>query len=389
MLTHGEDRQKLSRDLFCMRGMGIGLVIVVHVLGVDAQHGVRKLFPADRADLQSAFEFIHSFNMAVMVMGSGVALAVFGRGDRPWNAMLAKKVSTLLVPLSLWAPLLLLAQTLSVGWPREAEVWRDVLRQLPGAWSPEATIFWFVHVLFWCSLAGWLFSRLAAPSPWHRGVYFVGALAAHGAVLLWKDRMSPDVGEYVALLTYWNRFFALGVLVQPGLPAVGRVLLRCSVAWHVLLGLGLLGLLGGIHALLAREHYDWTCTLNGPLGFCLVFCLAVLLRRLGSRREPWRGLWRGVCFVGSISMQFYLFHLYFVSGARVLWERVMPGAPLASHLVLGALAGGVGPWLLFSLLKTWPLFRWGVGLPPLPPSRPSMQDAPRSGEAPAVSSSVG
>ena len=64
-----------------MRGIGILLVVVVHVLGVDAVHGVRQLFDSGRADLRVAVELVHSFNMAVMLMGSGVAVAAFGRAD--------------------------------------------------------------------------------------------------------------------------------------------------------------------------------------------------------------------------------------------------------------------------------------------------------------------
>ncbi|HEX8702604.1 MAG TPA: hypothetical protein VF815_27470 [Myxococcaceae bacterium] len=50
-------------------------------------------------------------------------------------------------------------------------------------------------------------------------------------------------------------------------------------------------------------------------------------------------------------MNFYLFHIYFVSGTRILVERLNPGTPLVAHLVVGCLVGYVGPYVLFWTLK--------------------------------------
>jgi peptidoglycan/LPS O-acetylase OafA/YrhL len=189
----------------------------------------------------------------------------------------------------------------------------------------------------------------------------------------------------VLLLTYWNRFFGLGLWVAPRLPAAGRALERCSPGAHLLLTLGLLGLLGAIHAGLPREVYALTCGLNGPLGFCLVGSLAMLLRR-SARGGPGARVWHPLVHVGSHSMPFYLFHLYFVSGVRIALEHGVPGLPLAVHLVLGCVMGGVGPWLFFKFLEPQPLFRWSVGLPPGPVrASPAREGAPHA-EAAVISS---
>ena len=67
-----------------------------------------------------------------------------------------------------------------------------------------------------------------------------------------------------------------------------------------------------------------------------------------------------------MSMTLYLFHLYFVSGTRVALERWHPGTPLAVHLVAGTLAGCLGPWIIFQVLKGR---RCSTGASATPPAR--------------------
>ena len=363
-----------------MRGLGIALVVLVHVLGVDEAHGLRKLFVPARLELRAAYDFIHSFNMAVMVMGSGAVVGTLGRETRSFTRFLGRKAHTLLVPLGVWAPLLMGLQSWSSRGLRGPVDWREGAAWLAAAWSPAQSIFWFVHVLFWCTLARWLFQRLVGPrlGRWSAGVYVAAALLLHLGASGCARALPPAVGDYLTLWTYWNRFFGLGLWVGPLLPEVCRRLGRLSPRAHGLLTLSLLGALGAIHAGLPREVYALTCGLNGPLGFGLLLSLAVLLRRHA------RG-WHVLVHLGTHSMPFYLFHLYFVSGARICLERWLPGTPLAAHLVLGCALGGVGPWLFFKFLEPLALFRWSVGLPSIPGTSPVRDGAPHA-EGAAISS---
>jgi hypothetical protein len=63
-------------------------------------------------------------------------------------------------------------------------------------------------------------------------------------------------------------------------------------------------------------------------------------------------------------MPLYLFHIYFVSGARQALEAVLPGAPPALHVVLGWSAGLLGPLGLYLLLRRNRAFLWSIGAPP-------------------------
>src|SRR2546423_7998088 len=80
MAAH-EDRRLLSEDLFFVRGISILLVVLVHVLGLEGQQGLRGLFQSEASALKVAAEFIDVFNMAAMVICSSLAWRNFRRGD--------------------------------------------------------------------------------------------------------------------------------------------------------------------------------------------------------------------------------------------------------------------------------------------------------------------
>jgi fucose 4-O-acetylase-like acetyltransferase len=371
MVDSREQSKKLSEELFCSRGMGILLVVLVHVLGVDAIHGVRKLFSPDRADLRQVTELIHSFNMATMIMASGVVMSAFGRPDTSFGQFLRKKLDKLIVPMLVWAPVLLIAQESSHGrLPGVSDGPLALLQFLFSAWFPPYSIFWYVYALAGCTLMSWLFRRWAEPrlGRWSRLTYFGLAVLLHLTVSTWRARSSSGPGEYVELILYWNRFFGLGFLIQPWLEPVRRFLAGLPVALQALVPVGLLSLLVLFYSVIPEERYETlTCAINGPLGFSMLLTLAMFLR---ERAAQWGGLvagaWRRLVFTGSISMTLYLFHVYFVAGTRIVLERWFPGTPLAAHLVLGVLLGVGGPWLLFHVLKGQRSFHWSVGLSSVP-----------------------
>ena len=372
-----KDGDTLSDELFCIRGISILLVVVVHVLGVDALHGVRKLFEADRMELRVVAELIHSFNMAVMLMGSGVAVAAFGRADLPLSGFLRKKVSKLIVPLLVWAPVLFLVRELVKGRIQGQEGWLQALSQLPSTWVHPYAIFWFVHALVGCTLLAWLFRKFAGPvlGRWSGAVYFGLAVVLHLAVSAWRSRSPSGAVDYLELILYWNRFFGLGMLLHPWLAVARQAIERQPAVIQALLPAGCLSLIAFIYAVLPAEQYEVARTVNGPLGFCLLFSLAVFLRQRSSEvGAVWKGAFSRLVVTGSLSMAIYLFHIYFVVGVRFALTRWLPEPLAAVHLVAGVLAGGLGPWMLFRLFKGQPLFNWSIGLS-LPAPGPRVDEA--------------
>ncbi|HEX8704534.1 MAG TPA: acyltransferase, partial [Myxococcaceae bacterium] len=286
MTDRREDPRTLSEDLFSMRGVGILFVVFVHVMGVDTEHGVRKLFPTGHEGLYWVVEFIHNFNMAVMLIGSGVAVAAFGRADTTLGEFTRKKLNKLIVPMLIWAPVLLVTQRLLKGMPSGAEGWWDLLTRVPSAWFPPYSIFWFVHVLVWSTLLSWLFRRFAAPrlGRWAWLLYLAVGVAVHLTVKLTRAHYGIAPGHYLEFTLYWNRFFSLGLFIYPWL-APARARLGQLPGWRLaLVATGSMVALGLLHSTFPRELYLQTRMLTGPLAFGVLMMFAVLVRKVSWNR---------------------------------------------------------------------------------------------------------
>ena len=120
-------RKALSDELFLVRGISILLVVLVHVIGVEPLHGVRKLFSPERAELRFTAGVIHSFNMAVMLITSGAAVSLFGEPDTSFGEFAHGKLRKLVIPMLVWAPVSLVLQELSRARPLTPEGWLALL----------------------------------------------------------------------------------------------------------------------------------------------------------------------------------------------------------------------------------------------------------------------
>ncbi|RKI01425.1 acyltransferase [Corallococcus sp. AB038B] len=361
-------RKALSEELFFVRGVSLLLVVLVHVIGVEPFQGVRKLFSPERAELRFVAELIHSFNMAVMIIGSGVAVSLFGAPDSSFREFAHKKLRKLVIPMVVWAPVFLYTHELSQARPRTPGGWLVLLGQFPAAWFPPYAIFWFIHALVGCTCLAWVYQRIV-PARYHwNGLSYLGlSWVLYAAVEALDSPLSGIGMRYLRFILFWNCLFGLGMSLSPWLVLARSRLSQWPLALQGLVPLGFLGLLVSFHVSgLAEGHLD-PRLITGPLGFCMQFTLAIFL--LGA---SWKGLASRIVYLGSISMPLYLFHIYFVSGMRLALGKVLPGAPLVLHLALGSLVGLMGPLGLYLLLERNRAFRWSIGLPGVPLDTPGL-----------------
>jgi fucose 4-O-acetylase-like acetyltransferase len=372
-------RKVLSDDLFFVRGTSLMFVVLIHVMGVEPSQGLRKLFSPEPMELRFAAGVIHSFNMAVMLIGSGAAVSLFGAPDTSFREFAHKKLRKLVVPLLVWAPVFLGVHELSQTRPHTLEGWLGLLGQLPAAWFPPYAIFWFIHALVGCTWLAWVYKRLTPSLGRMEGLGYLGlSLGLHATAETWGPAIAGAGMRYLRLILFANCFFGLGMSLSPWLATAHRRLSRLPLLIQGLLPVGLLGLLVSLYASRPAEEAGELRLLHGPLGFCMQFTLAVfclgVARRLGSGRK---GLASWIVYLGTISMPLYLFHIYFVSGLRQALVGVLPEAPPALHLVLGTLVGLVGPLGLYLLFGRNRAFRWSLGLPQeTGPTRSSSAPAP-------------
>jgi hypothetical protein len=360
------ETKTLSGDLFFIRGTTISLVVLFHVLGADPTTGVRSFFSPDRDDLRAIAQFIDTFNMDVMFIGSGVAVSLFGRPDRSLWAFLTRKLDKLLIPMLVWAPVFLVVKALSKARPQDWSEWVSLLSRVPTAWSPRFSIFWFVHALIWSTFLFWIFRRATGRrrlGRWEGPVYLALALLFRALAAWWNTRSPGELIGTVEYFLYWNIFFAFGVVIHPYLHPL-RTELQSMPRWALtLMPLAFFVAIFVHWQLYPEVHLDRSYLLDGPLAFCMELSLAVLVRDLFRQSGAACDWLQGrIVLVGSISMIVYIFHIYFLSGTRLLLLKLFPGQPLSAHLVFGWLAGIGGPLLLFWTLKNHRLFRWSVGL---------------------------
>lgn len=338
------DRKSLSDDLFFVRGVSIMLVVLVHVLGVAGHQGLRSLFSPELPALKYAAELIHTFNLAVMLIGSGVAWRSFAPRDPSLVSFFRKRLQKLALPLAIWLPILMLVECLSKGrTPTAAGVFGGLV-------DPErASIFWFIHALLWCTFLGWLLRRVTPRVEWLFPIALVGQFVS--------SRLFP--GSYAGFVLYWLGYFAFGIAIAPLLPAA-RGWLASKGRLGLLAPVGLFLLLVGLYHLAPADHYQRIRPLSGPVGFLMQLALAITLGDILKRTAY--AVRAQIVQCGSASMALYLFHIYFVGGARLALTRVLHTQNVPFHLLVGWTAGFVGPWLLWIRLKSNRLFLLSVGM---------------------------
>jgi fucose 4-O-acetylase-like acetyltransferase len=349
MTANSKPLKPLSDDLFFVRGVSIMLVVLVHVLGVEGHQGVRGLFQPELPALRFTAEFIHTFNMAVMLIGSGVAWRAFGRPDSSLRTFFEKRLKKLVLPLLLWLPALMLVEAFTKGYaPTFAGVFGGLLD------PDQASIFWFIHALLWCTFLAFVLRRFLPRVE----LIFPLALSAH----LICRRLAPD--SYADFALYWFCYFAFGTLLQPAVPAI-RGWLVASNRRALLSFAGLVTVLLGLYHFAPDPDYQRVRPLAGPIGFLMQLTLAVLLGDLLKRASTASARARAfVVQCGSVSMALYVFHIYFVSGSRMAMLRFLHTHSVPVHLAIGWSLGFFGPWLLWHTLRNNRLFLMTVGLAP-------------------------
>ena len=344
-----QKRKLLSEDLFFVRGVSMVLVVLVHVLGVEGHQGLRGLFQPELPGLRYTAEFIHIFNMAVMLIGSGVAWRAFGKPDSSLRSFFEKRLKKLVLPLVVWLPVLMLVEAFSKGRsPTLAGVFGGLID------PDQASIFWFIHALLWCTFLAFVLRRFLPRVEY----IFPAALVAQ----LICSHAAP--GSYAAFAVYWFCYFAFGILIQPAIPAV-REWLASSGRRALLTLAGLLALLYGLYHFSPEVDYQRVRPLAGPVGFLMQLTLAITLGDLLKRAsKAFAGVRGFIVQSGSVSMALYLFHIYFVSGSRMAVQRLLQTQSLPIHLAVGWTLGFFGPWLLWYTLRNNRPFLLTVGMAP-------------------------
>jgi fucose 4-O-acetylase-like acetyltransferase len=310
-----------------LRGLACLLLVLYHVAGTDASHGLRLT----HGPVLWLNDALSAVRMPLFTFLSGLVY-----GLRPFaghsGRFLSGKARRLLLPMLTVGTLFALVQALTPGASALLGPWYLIHLQ------PVAH-FWFVESLFWVFLVVWALERAALLQ--HR-IGFALLLGLACAVYL-TTHAWPWLGLDGAI--YLMPYFLLGL-------ALVRFPLKDAMlhpGWRVLLAVVALGALSlTVHNSAALDRRSPQMLLAGALA-----CAALLHSGLVL---PW------LAGIGRHSYAIYLFHVFFTASTRLLLVRLGIES-LALQLLLGVTAGLLLPIALARLLERQPwTARWFLGM---------------------------
>lgn len=309
----------LSLDV--AKGVGIILVVIGHAwrgLESAGMIGDQRLF-------QTVDHLIYNFHMPMFFLLSGMTFQSWAL-RRPVGEAAWSRVTRLLWPLLLWTYLFAAAR-LAAGDHANAQVegWQSL-----AFWPlPPRDHFWFLWALFLQQLAVLALIRFVT------GPLSAPAWAVLAALVILASSVTPGLTPWTfGVATYAGAFLAGLALGQTNWRPEGA--LTCAFAAVVFIGLQALSFQLP-HTLLPRQL----------LGVGLSLVALAMIRILASGR-PTAPL-RLLAWLGLASMGIYLAHTIFSAGTRAVLARFTPDLTL--HMILGTLAGIIGPLLIYVLIR--------------------------------------
>ncbi len=345
-------RQRLSADLYWVRGLAIILVVAGHVIGFTEDYGMRELYQIDLPVLGWAADRVNSIHMPVFFAISGLSFYIFSNRKTSYRDFFTKKATRLIVPLVVWSPLYFFFQNFYKG---NSFSVMDIFKSIIFPYE----IFWFLHALIWITLFTFVYFRLSK------------SLVFYGAISLILGLVGWSTDNVILRNGYWNLFYAVGLLVGAFLPTLWERYQNSD--WHQsrFIPLGLLALLtiffGVLLSLVDPQllGFDISRLLIGiPAFFGWLVTLVVFSPQAGAQSNSNVGdvFYRFISYVGKQSLIVYIFHGYFTR-AFALVMKAMPAYPLPGlYFVLSTLVGTIGPMALyFLILKRSSKLRYLVG----------------------------
>ena len=318
------DAPARTRDISLDVAKGVGIILVV--IG----HAWRGLETAGMIGNAWLFrlvdQVIYNFHMPLFFLLSGMTFQSWAL-RRPVGEAAFSRVTRLLWPLVLWTYLFTAAR-LAAGDAANTQL--SGIESLFFFPLPPRDHFWFLWALFLqhlvvLALIRFVTGPLSAPA-W-------AGLAA--LVVLGSSFTSVGLNAWTfGALTFAGAFLA-------GL-ALGQTTFRPSGPLAFLLA-------AAVFLILQAASFQIPASLLTTQVLGIILSLAALTMILILSRGPATGAIRLLAYLGAASMGIYLAHTIFSAGTRAVLGRFTPD--LTAHMILGTLAGIIGPLLIYAVIR--------------------------------------
>ena len=305
------------------KAIGIILVVYGHVARGLEKGGINAPF----YNFELVDSIIYSFHMPLFFFLSGLffCYSFFKKGSRK---LVFSKIDTIFYPYVLWSLLQGGIEILLSNYTNGTIVVSDVLSFL---WAPRAQ-FWFLYALFFIFI---LSSLIYSKIPDRFSIYiFVFSL-----VIYLYPVLLPDVYILKTIASYFV-FFMLGIIFTR----------YFKVEYFLsLITLSVLFIAFIIGQWLFHYYMSYKYTDSGILLFLLTCISITFVVSLSSFLSTFN--YKVLAYVGSSSMAIFLMHILIGSGTRVILSKLFGIDAFVIHLLLGCLAGIVGPIFALYLIK--------------------------------------
>jgi fucose 4-O-acetylase-like acetyltransferase len=310
----------LSLDV--AKGLGIILVVIGH-----AWRGLDSAGMIGNPDLFRVIDtLIYNFHMPLFFLLSGMTFEAWAL-KRPAGEAAISRVTRLLWPLILWSYLFAAAR-LAAGDAANTQV--------QGAQSllffplPPRDHFWFLWALFLQHLLALALIRAVG------GPLGTATWAALAVLVILGSSFTPiGLNAWTFGAATYAGAFLTGLALGPtGWRPQGAV--AVVLAAGVFVGLQVLSF-----------QLPQSLLTSQLLGIALALAFLAMVRIFAAHvtARPLRLL----VFLGVSSMGIYLAHTIFSAGTRAVLGRFTPD--LTGHMILGTLAGIIGPLLIYALIR--------------------------------------
>lgn len=313
-----------TRDLSMDVAKGVGIILVV--IG-HAWRGLESAGLIGNAWLFRLIDqLIYNFHMPLFFLLSGMTFQSWVL-RRPVGEAAVSRVTRLLWPLVLWTYLFTAAR-LAAGDAANTQL--SGLESLLFFPLPPRDHFWFLWALFLQQLVVLALIRFVT------GPLSAPTWAGLGAVVVLVSSFTPfGLNAWtVGAATYAGAFLTGLALGQTRWRPEGPLAFVIAAAVFV-----------GLQA--ASFQLSASLLTAQVLGIVLSLAALVMIRILSSGSET--GLLRLFAYLGLSSMGIYLAHTIFSAGTRAVLGRFTQD--LSVHMILGTLAGIIGPLLIYAILR--------------------------------------
>lgn len=309
------------------KGIAIVLVVIGHAWSGLSTAGISEETPAFLASIQ----WIYSFHMPVFFVIAGM-LAKRSLEKRSEQDFLTSKIRTLVYPYFAWSTAQWLLQRVF-----QTNGNADSSGSLFSILVSPIGQFWFLYALGIIYLIHALTKRFGLPAWGLLLLTFTFYLFSRTDFWSW---------EILYAVAGYSVFYALGAC----LPVDA---LRLS-KYHGWLGLA------GLAIVMLCVSLDWQKPLIGRLLVAIVGCGGLMAIGVWLSSQRWGMVFREL---GKASLAIFVAHTIFSAGIRTVLLK-LGFLQMELHLLLGILAGLVGPFLLLVIEKrlTFPyFFTWPSG----------------------------